>query len=64
MWRVNIAGGLTRGRGMCESQKSQSLLSMPAGADMTQAIQELNGVGYNTSGRHMEESTARQKRGR
>ncbi|VDI62309.1 Hypothetical predicted protein [Mytilus galloprovincialis] len=43
MWRVNIAGGLTRGRGMCESQKSQSLLSMPAGADMTQAIQELNG---------------------
>lgn len=49
MWRVNTAGGLTRERGMCESQKSQSLLSMPAGADMTLAIQELNGVGYNTS---------------
>ncbi|CAG2256701.1 unnamed protein product [Mytilus edulis] len=44
MRSVKTAGGLTRGRGMGESQRSQWLLSMPACADMNQAIQELTGV--------------------
>ncbi|CAG2201846.1 unnamed protein product [Mytilus edulis] len=64
MRSVKTAGGLTRGRGMGESQRSQWLLSMPACADMNQAIQELTGVGYYTSDQHKEESIARQKRDR
>ncbi|CAG2201575.1 unnamed protein product [Mytilus edulis] len=62
MRRVKTAGGLTRGRGMGDIQRSQWLLSMPACGEMNQAVQDLTGIGYHTSEQHKEESQARQKR--
>jgi hypothetical protein len=39
MRSVKTAGGMTRGRGMTESQRSKWLLSMPACADVNNALQ-------------------------
>lgn len=40
MRSVKSPGGLTRGRGLSENQRSQWLLSMPACAEVTNAINE------------------------
>ena len=48
MISMNTSGGLTRGRGMTEQQRLLWLLSMPACAEVNQAMQELTWVNYTT----------------
>lgn len=62
MRSVKTADGLTRGRGIGESQRALWLLSMPSCAEVNQAMQEVSGVGFYTSEQHKEETKARQKR--
>ena len=62
MRSVKTSGGLTRGRGMTEVQRSQWLLSMPSCAAVNEAMQNLTDVGYHTSEQHKESSTSRQER--
>ncbi|CAC5395671.1 unnamed protein product [Mytilus coruscus] len=62
MRSVKTAGGLTRGRGMTESQRSVWLMSMPACAQVNQAMQDLYGVGYFSSEQQKDETRARQKK--
>ena len=62
MRSVKSAGGLTRGRGMADSQRTQWLLSMPACADMNNALQEVTGLEYCTSDQHVEASENRKIR--
>lgn len=62
MRSVKTSGGLTRGRGVGEAQRAQWLLSMPACADINNALQILTGVGFQTSDQHKETSTARKER--
>ncbi|CAC5372537.1 unnamed protein product [Mytilus coruscus] len=64
MRSVKSSGGLTRGRGMGESQRAQWILSMPACADYNSAMQDLTGVGYCTSDQHKETTRARKERDR
>ncbi|CAC5406041.1 unnamed protein product [Mytilus coruscus] len=64
MRSVKSSGGLTRGRGMGESQRAQWILSMPACADYNSAMQDLTGVGYYTSDQHKEATRARKERDR
>jgi hypothetical protein len=59
MRSVKSVGGMTRGRGMSESQRAQWLLSMPACADMNNAIQEFTGNKFETNEQHKESSEAR-----
>jgi hypothetical protein len=62
MRSVKTAGGLTRGRGIGESQRALWLLSMPSCAEVNQAMQEVTDVGFYTSEQHKEETKARQER--
>ena len=62
MKNVKTAGGLTDGRGMGESQRTQWLLSMPACAELNIAMQELTGVSNCTSDQHKEATYTRQSR--
>jgi len=62
MRSVKTAGGLTRGRGLTETQRSLWLMSMPACADINQAMQDLSGVGYFSSEQHKDETQARKKK--
>ena len=62
MRSVKTTGGLTRGRGMGEKQRTSWLLSMPACAEMNAAIQDFKQINYETSEQHKEMSTARLKR--
>ena len=62
MRSVKTAGGLTRGRGMGETQRASWLLSMPACAEMNAAIQDFTQINYETTEQHKEMSTARLKR--
>lgn len=62
MHSVKTCGGLTRGRGMSESQHLIWLLSMPACADVNNAMQNLTGVMYHTSHQHKDTTKARQER--
>ena len=62
MRSVKTCGGLTRGRGMSESQRLIWLLSMPACADINSAMQNLSGVMYHTSDQHKDTTKARQER--
>ena len=48
MRSMKTSGGLTRGRWMTEQQRLMWLLSMPACAEVNQAMQELTGVNYST----------------
>lgn len=48
MRSMKTSGGLTRGRGMTEQQHLIWLLSMPACAEVNNAMQQLTGVNYNT----------------
>ena len=59
MRSVKSSGGLTRGRGMGEAQRAEWLLSMPACADINNAMVDLSGVGFHTSDQHKEVSHAR-----
>ena len=62
MHSVKMCGGLTRGRGMSESQRRIWLLSMPVCADVNNAMQNLTGVMYHTSDQHKDTTKARQER--
>jgi hypothetical protein len=62
MRSVKTAGGLTRGRGIGESQRALWLLSMPSCAEVNQAMQEVTDAGFYTSEQHKEETKARQER--
>ena len=62
MRSVKTTGGLTRGRGMGETQRTSWLLSMPACAEMNAATQDFMQINYKTSEQHKEMSIARLKR--
>ena len=62
MRNVKSSGGLTHGRGMAESQRAQWLLSMPACASISSAMQEFANRCYASSGQHKETTKTRQAR--
>jgi len=62
MRSVKTTGGLTRGRGIGESQRTQWLLSTPACAEINSAIQEVTGTQYCSSEQHKEAADSRQLR--
>lgn len=62
MRSVKTTGGLTRGRGMSETQRSVWLLSTPACAEVNLAMQELTSVIYAPSEQHKEVSDARKEK--
>ena len=62
MHSVKTCRGLTRGQGMSESQHLIWLLSMPACADINNAMQNLTGVTYQRSDQHKDTTKARQER--
>ncbi|CAG2256238.1 unnamed protein product [Mytilus edulis] len=62
MRSVKSTGGLTRGRGMGEVQRTLWLLSIPTLAEYNHAMQQLTGTGYKTSDQHIENSKTRMER--
>ena len=52
MRSVKTSGGLTRGRGMSETQRLVWVMSMPACAEVNDAMQTLTDSNYNTSEQH------------
>ena len=52
MRSVKSTGGLTRGRGMSESQRAQWLLSMPVYFDFNNAMQEFTDKAFESSDQH------------
>ena len=62
MRSMKSTGGLTRGRGMGEAQRTRWLLAMPACADINSAMQELTDTTFITSEQHKDASNARQTR--
>jgi len=62
MRSVKTTGGLTRGRGMSESQRITWLLSTPLCAEVNLALQDYTSVQYGTSDQHKEQRAARQAR--
>ncbi|VDI79863.1 Hypothetical predicted protein [Mytilus galloprovincialis] len=62
MRSVKSTGGLTRGRGMGEVQRTLWLLSIPTLAEYNHAMQQLTGRGYKTSNQHIENSKTRMER--
>ena len=62
MRSLKSSGGMTRGRKMGEQQRAQWLLSMPACADINEAMQNLSAISYHSSDQHKEASEARQLR--
>ncbi len=62
MRTMKTTGGLTRGRGMAESQRTQWLLSMPACSTVNAAMQQLTEADYVTSDQHKDTTPARQSR--
>ncbi|XP_069109699.1 uncharacterized protein [Argopecten irradians] len=62
MRSIKSVGGLTRGRGMSEQQRAVWLLSMPACADINQAMQDATEVNYITNEQHKECSKSRRER--
>ncbi|PIK40129.1 hypothetical protein BSL78_23030 [Apostichopus japonicus] len=62
MRSLKTTGGLTRGRGMTDAERARWILSMPACADMNNAMQEVCGIDYHTSSQHKESSEARKER--
>ena len=49
MRTAKSTGGLTRGNGTTEAQRNVWLMSMPACAQMNEAMQNVCGVQYTTS---------------
>ena len=62
MRSLKISGGLTQGSGMTEQERLIWLLSIPACAKTSAAMQELTGVKYNSSEQNKDITIARQKR--
>ena len=62
MTSLKATGGLTRGKGMSETQRLVWLLSMPITAEVNNAMQELTEVDYTTSEQHKDMSNSRIKR--
>jgi hypothetical protein len=62
MRSVKTTGGLTRGKGMSETQRLVWLLSMPSCAEINGAMQTLTGESYATSEQHKDCGKARQQR--
>lgn len=62
MRSLKTAGGLTRGRGMTETQRTVWTLASPVCAEVNQAMQKLTSVAYRTSEQHKDLSLARKKR--
>ncbi|GFR73663.1 hypothetical protein ElyMa_003872900 [Elysia marginata] len=59
---VKATEGLTRGRGMLESQRSTWLLSMTACVDINEAMQSFTGFLFTTSEQHKDMTAAIQKK--
>lgn len=59
MRSVKTTGGLTRGRGMTETQRLIWVLSTPACAEINNAMQELTSVTYATSEQHKDSTKSR-----
>ncbi|MES9879832.1 MAG: hypothetical protein ABW185_03025 [Sedimenticola sp.] len=62
MKSVKTTGGLTRGRGLTETQRLVWLMSMPKCVEVNNAMQEFTSVSYSTSEQHKDVTDARQKR--
>ena len=62
MRSIKTVGGLTRGRGMNDLQRTIGLLSTPAVAEVNRAMQEFTEVIYATSDQHKEVSNSRIER--
>ena len=62
MRSVKTTGGLTRGRGMSETQRLVWLMSMPPCADINNSMQNLTGTNFLTSEQHKDTTKARQER--
>ena len=59
MRSLKTSGGLTQGRGMTEQQRLLWLLSMPACAEVNQAMEALTGVNLNTGEQNRDMTEAR-----
>ena len=62
MRSVKTHGGLTRGKGMTETQRLLWVLSMPACANINKSMQKYTSILYKTSDQHKDMSSARQAR--
>ena len=62
MHRIKSVGGMTRGRGMSESQRAQWLLSMPACAEINNAMQEFTDQIVESNEQHKDMFDERIKR--
>ena len=62
MRSVKTSGGLTRGRGMTETQRLLWVMSMSACAEVNRALQELTGINYATGEQNKEMAEARKAR--
>ncbi|XP_070180366.1 uncharacterized protein [Littorina saxatilis] len=62
MRSLKTTGGLTRGRGMTEAQRTTWLLAMPACADVNRAMQDFTGTTYETSEQHRDMRAASQEK--
>lgn len=62
MRSLKTTGGLTRGRGMTETQRNVWCMSSPVCAEVNQAMQQLTNVTFTTSEQHKDLSAARQNR--
>ena len=60
MRSIKSSGGLTYGRGMAESQRTQWILSMPTCASISSTMQEFTSRCYASSGQHKELTKTRQ----
>ncbi len=61
MRSVKSRGGMTRGRGMDETQRLVWLLAMPACAQVNLSMQTLAGVQYQSSEQHKDMGKTRKK---
>ena len=62
MRSLKSTGGLTRGSGMTEEQRSLWTMSMPITSEYNSAMQEFTNLSYTTSEQHKESMEARIKR--
>ena len=62
MRSIKTVGGLTRGRGMSESQQALWILSRPACSEINSTMQELIGNMYTSSDQHKDYSESHKKR--
>ena len=60
MRSMKTSGGLTRCRGMTETQRLVWLMAHTVCAEVNNAMQQLTGVQYNTSEQHKDLTTTKQ----